>query len=398
MQTGLTRTRPYLALAVLAVGLMGVLPAYIGVFRLKPTHWFDTHEVRLYYKHSGWAAGQGTLYREIPSEYPPAANLVFGLLRWANDRLPWPAGEQTFCFLWIVTAWALYLWLVCRAAEFGWPAAFVWLTPGAVFFAVTRFDIYPAAATFVALLALRADRPLRSAVWFGVALALKVYMLFALPALLVYVLQTRGWRTAFLFGLLCAAPMALSNLTVLALVGYEGMLSPYLFHAVRVSYGESTYDAFYFLAAFLFDRQPEFGGRVPQMLELACALAAAGMRPRTFDDLIRAMLVALVGFITFSVFYSPQYVIWLLPLLCLSEDVVLRRLGIVLGWVEFLYFPVFHVYPANTVSPAHPREYTAARVVAFRACVVLVAALQLAIGGRALFRWWTARREPVTTA
>ena len=172
---------------------------------------------------------------------------------------------------------------------------------------------------------------------------MKGYALFAVPAVVIFTWRNRGVRPALIVGTLCVAPLAVANLSVAALVGVDAMLSPYRFHAFRLSDGESSYDALYYLTAFLFEQQPRLGGPFAACLQLSCALLAAAMRPRSFDDLLNALLVALLGFMSFSLFYSPQFILWVLPIVCLTRDRLLYRLAAVFGWVSYFHFPAFHV-------------------------------------------------------
>jgi len=63
------------------------------------------------------------------------------------------------------------------------------------------------------------------------------------------------------------------------------------------------------------------------------------MRPQSFEDLVNAFLFAVLGFMSFSVFYSPQYVLWVLPLACFSTSRVMLISATTLSWLTYLYFP-----------------------------------------------------------
>ena len=64
------------------------------------------------------------------------------------------------------------------------------------------------------------------------------------------------------------------------------------------------------------------------------------MRPRSFEDLVNASLFAVLGFMSFSVFYSPQFVLWILPLVCFSGSRVMLIPAILFSWLTYLYFPI----------------------------------------------------------
>ncbi len=378
----------YTGLASLAVA--GILVAYVFLHFVPKTHWFDTHDVALFYSESRWAAGDGVLYRDVPSEYPLLANLLFAACRVANDHcMPLPGDVRSYALLWIGFSWLVFLAMGhAIATRIDPDALWVWLTPGAVCFALLRFDVYPAATTLLALFAFREGRHLRGALWIGLTVALKGYALFALPAVLIYILRNRGWRTALGALALCVGPFVLCNLAVWGFAGFDAMLAPFRFHARRVNTGETSYDAFFYLTALLFDGHPVLSGPLPLVAQLVCAFGAAALRPKTFGELVNALLVSLLGFMSFALFYSPQFLLWILPVACFAADRPTRRLAVAFGWVTFLYYPVFVTSNAIglTLAAAAARE-GAIRLVFFRVSIVLITAIRFAMMGRALAVW-----------
>src|SRR5262249_555031 len=153
----------------------------------------------------------------------------------------------------------------------------------------------------------------------------------------------RGFATAIKLGALALAPMILSLLATFIFAGWEGVIAPFNFHALRTLNGESTYDAINYLFGFpLISEQPEVRW-VGQSLQVTGALAGAAMRPRTFDDLVNSFLFGVLGFMSFSVFYSPQFVLWILPLVCFSRSRIMLILAILLSWLTYLYYPISYL-------------------------------------------------------
>ena len=190
-------------------------------------------------------------------------------------------------------------------------------------FCLFRFDLYPAVATLMSLFAIRRTAYIKGALWLGVAIALKGYALGFLPAYCVFIVYQRGFAAAIKVGALAVAPMILSLLVVLTFAGWEGVVAPFSFQALRTLNFESTYAAInYFFSVPVIPDGSEVRW-VAQFLQVGCALAAAAMRPRSFHDLIKTFLFALLGFMSFSVFYSPQFVLWILPLICFSDSRVM---------------------------------------------------------------------------
>jgi hypothetical protein len=169
--------------------------------------------------------------------------------------------------------------------------------------------------------------------------------------------------------------MALSIVATFIFSGWEGVLAPFRLQAGRGFNGESTYDAInYLFGAQLNAKQIPL---LPQALQLASALGGAAMRPRTFTELIDVLFFAVLGFMTFSTFYSPQYVLWILPLVCFSGSRVMLVSAVVFSWLTYLYFPIVYDLAYDTTS--------------FKAIVVAVTMLRLFIMLLTLFGWYRAR-------
>ena len=323
-----------------------------GIVYLTGKAWyliFNPWDIDTYFDSARWIVQGGRLYREVSSDYPLCANVIFAVVRYlANFLHP---GIYGFYSLWIASAGTVYLYAVYRTATgTTMLAALAWLAPASIYFALFRFDIYPAVATLVSLFAIRRTAYNEAAVWLGVAIALKGYPLCFLPVYCVFVAYQRGFADTIKVGALAVAPMILSLLATLTFAGWEGMVAPFSFQALRTLNGESTYATLnYLFSAPLIPDGPEVRWAA-QSLQVGCALAAAAMRPRSFDDLINAFLFALLGFMSFSVFYSPQFVLWVLPLVSFSRSRVMLISAIFLSWLTYLYYPIgffrYSRYPA----------------------------------------------------
>jgi hypothetical protein len=330
---------PIIGGSLTAAALAGAAILYlVGTKFGMPTLAFDTADIGAYFDSSRWIIEGGRLYREVPSAYPLFANIVFAICRYLSHLL-YP-GLWSFFALWIASAWAVYLFAVYRiATDVSMLGTLVWLTPASIYFALFRYDLYPAIATLMSLFAVRRSAYIEGAVWLGVAIALKGYALFMLPAFCVFVVYQRGFAAAMKVGVLAVAPMILSLLATLTFAGWEGMIAPFQFHALRTLNSESTYDAINYLVGATVIPEESKAQWVGPFLQVGCALAAAATRPRSFGDLVNAFLFAVLGFMSFSVFYSPQYVLWVLPLACFSASRVMLISATTLSWLTYLYFP-----------------------------------------------------------
>ena len=384
---------PRVAIGVCVLFSLGTLfrwDAYRHVTFLHLWQVFDWQDIHVYFESSHWVTGGGVLYRSVPSEYPLFANLIFAAVRLVSQAVPVLADPyDKFAWVWVSVMLPLWFVVLHRIwTRFPRPALFLWLTPASLYFGLYRFDAIAVLLSLLCVEAVYEDRLRRAALMLGLVTALKGYSLFLLPAFAVYVWRRRGFREALIASVINLAPFAGANLVTLAFGGVDGLMFAYRFHAARWLNGESTWDAIAYLTGpAIRDWLPRFT-KLPPMLEAACALIAAGFRPKEPRDLMRAFLFATAGFISFSVFYSPQFVLWLVPFAAdLSWPLAAWIVG-ACSWVTFAYFPVAFFKRLH-----HPRlfQLAVAAVAALR--LLLMAVVAFAAGGARV-----ARREAAAPA
>lgn len=332
-----------IAIAVVPVALLLARWDWLSSTRLiGRVYLLDLGDITVYFRESAWVVGPGRLFVTIRSEYPLLANLAFGAVRLASQPLvPVFGALKAYEVTWIVLAyWVLLTSISYSLRVTGRRVALLWLTPAVLYFSLLRFDLLPTMATLLALVEARDGRPHRSAAWLGIAIAFKGYALYALPAFLVWVVMRYGWRRAFGAAVLATAPMAVSLGIVYQLGGLTAMLMPFQIQATRPPNGQSTWDVIQIVTRLRVSEWLTAHAYVPTLLSLAGALAAAALRPRTFGQLVRAVTLGIAGFVTFSVFYSPQYVLWFVPMAALDDGIWMFASVVLLGWVTTVYYPV----------------------------------------------------------
>ena len=335
---------------------------------------FDWQDIHVYFESSRWVVGGGVLYRDVPSEYPLFANLIFAAVRLVSQVVPVLADPyDKFAWVWVSVMLPVWFVVLHRLwTRFPRPALLLWLTPASLFFGLYRFDAIAVLLSLLCVEAVYADRLRRAALMLGLVTALKGYSLFLLPAFAVYVWRRRGFREAVVASVVNLAPFVAANLVTLLFGGVDGLLFAYRFHAARWLNGESTWDAIAYLTGpAIRDWLPRWT-KLPPILEATCALIAAGLRPREPRDLMRAFLFATTGFISFSVFYSPQFVLWLVPFVADFAWPLASWLVVATSWLTFAYFPVAFFKRLH-----HRRlfELSVCAVAAFRLLIMAVAAL-----------------------
>ncbi len=320
--------------------IVGILFLYTIWVPFVSSNWFDNWDFEHYFKYSQWAVGQGTLYKDVYSDYLLLPNLIFGVFHAVAEVVrPLPTSFQTFTWLWFVVGWGLYLWVAyliyTRVSK---AAIWIWLAPGPLYFTMFRYEIYLVVLTFFFLLALRQGKYLKSTLWLGFVIALKGYGLFLIPVYTVYLWRNCGLKMAVQLVIVALSPFILSHVVVWLYAGMDGVIMPYGFQANRPNTRETLYSAVHYL--LLRPGVPEVSARLGQGLQVLSALIAAAMRPKTFEEFLDAALFSLVGFVSFGAVNSPQFFLWFTPMTCFSSSRKVRLLSVSLSWLMFLSYPV----------------------------------------------------------
>jgi hypothetical protein len=277
-------------------------------------------------------------YRDFRPEYPPAALPTF--LIPAAGHPSENAYKQRFgwvmlaCGIAMLALMAVALWyLDATPPRFFGALAFAGLAPLALGSVVlTRFDLWPAALTAGALAALLSGRLRLGAGVIGLGFAAKLYPGLLLPLALAYAWKRRGRREALAGGGVFLAVVAVLFLPFLAL-SPSGLVESITHQGSRPLQLESLGSAVLLAAHQVFglglhmsssNGSQNLSGAGPDALAVAlsvvqglaviavCVWFARG--EVTKERLVRASAAVVCAFIAFSKVLSPQFMIWLIPL------------------------------------------------------------------------------------
>jgi hypothetical protein len=283
------------------------------------------------YERYGEAMTHGEVpYRDFALEYPPAALPVFVLPALGEGGSE--TYERRFEGLMAALGVACVL-LVAAASTSLWAPVFVGIAPlllGSVM--LSRFDLWPAALTAAALALLVAGRFRLGLGTLGLATAAKLYPAVLAPIAIVHVWRTRGRREA----LICAAAfvgVVAAIVLPFAVVAPGGVWDAFWRQAGRPLQLESLGSGVLLAAHHLFGlgltMESSHGSQnlagsladavavVSTVLQLAALVAiwvlyARG--PATTERLVTASAAAVCAFVAFGKVLSPQFLIWLIPL------------------------------------------------------------------------------------
>lgn len=351
-----------LGLAMFALGMVQKLPCYNGGWFTGQTSQYIHacySDIPHLYNGRGFAEGLVPYFDRIPDrisggmeylEYPVltgALMLLASKLTVGGDNL-----QQDEQIYWLVNAGLLMVCavvlVVCVARTHRsrpWDGLFVALAPTLALTSTVNWDLLAVALTAAGMLLWSRSRPVVAGVLIGLATAAKLYPALLLGPLLLLCWRSGRWRA---FGQVLggsAVSWAVVNVPVMLYAG-AGWAKFYAFSQERpVDFG----------SVWLIIQQrtgQEFEGANAYamiLMALGCAAIAvlalcAPRRPR-FAQL--AFLVVALFILTNKV-YSPQYVLWLIPLAALARP----KWRDFLAWqaCEAVYFLGIWMYLAYTGS------------------------------------------------
>jgi hypothetical protein len=245
-------------------------------------------------------------------------------------------------YLVLMTACLLFLMaLVARGYEPGEKLsgpAWLFVLPAAMYFALMRFDVLPALLVAASFFCLGRRWLFASAFLLGVGTMLKVYPLFLAPLIFRYLYGE--WRSALTWGAMYLATLAAIFLGTAALFGWELTVLPYRIQLARSLESDMTLYG-YVLPVEL--GSSSWLGRSFRLASVALAIVAmTWRRPTELADVMRRAATVLLVFLAVQVFYSPQWLLWLLPLLAplIPRNCPLLIGTIALDAVTYLSFPI----------------------------------------------------------
>jgi hypothetical protein len=282
----------------------------------------------------------------LPLEYPPLTILPFSL----PLLVPLPYYSLAFALLMTLVAALIFWLLVHSGARQAAPIFLLYLVLGAAGVAQERFDLLPAACTLICLLAAERERWKTAYVALALGTLLKFYPLAILPALFLAEqhtwLEAQGytsepglwfaqiwrsvrhwrWRNCLLF----VAPV-IGVTGGFALLNYqEAVVSPLSYFLQRPLQVEAPVSSVIWLGSHfgapysinfgygslnLESRLSGLVSPVDTLLSLAGILVVLWSQWRGRIDFTQAMVELVCILITTGKVFSPQYLIWLLPLL-----------------------------------------------------------------------------------
>jgi uncharacterized membrane protein len=243
-----------------------------------------------------------------------------------------------------------------------WDAMGMALSPVLLATALVNWDMIAVLFTAGALWAWARGRPLLAGIMVGLGFATKLYPLFLLGAFLVDVIRRRKPQRFGLAAVGAAGAWIVVNLP--ALIGNESSWK--LFWSFNSSRAADLGSLWLVLDQHGHHSSAHTINVISGVLfVLACAaILALGLAARKRPQVAQIAFLIVVAFLLVNKVYSPQYVLWLLPLAALARP----RWRDLLIWqaCELLYFGSVWLYLGGWLAPSsgdNPTAYQMAMLV-----------------------------------
>ena len=358
------------AFAAIALFVVSWTLLHVGFYKHKQL--IDTPVYQRY----GNAIADGKVpYRDFELEYPPGALPVFalpGLAKPGKDQQVTTGFRRSFeTIMWLcgaaaIAAMAVVLRALRRSRVNVWAAlCFAAVAPlllGSVL--LSRFDLWPAAIVAAALAALVSGRLRLGHVLLGLGVTAKFYPGVFVPLAVAFVWKQAGRREALIcLGLvLGVVAVVFAPFVILSPGGVWQSVSVQLRRPLQV---ESLGSALLLVGHHVFGLDvtgdtshgsQNLAGTAADRLAVALTVLQAGVliwiwtafarRQGGAEALVRSAAAALGAFIAFGKVLSPQFLIWLIPVVPLVAGRRGLRASLLLGsalvltqiWFPFRYF------------------------------------------------------------
>ncbi|MBP2372670.1 glycosyltransferase family 87 protein [Paeniglutamicibacter psychrophenolicus] len=241
-------------------------------------------------------------------------------------------------FFLVAGLWLLVVIATARTAgRRPWDAAMVAVAPGLILASTINWDMWAVAFLALAMLAWSRQAIFLAGVLIGLGTAMKVFPLLFFGAVIVLAIRTGRYKPLWV----SLAGAGMSWLVVnlpLAVMNFDAWRHFFSFTEDRGA-GLSSFWHIWNVTAGVVPGMPPLGASAINALALglfvaSCAgIAYLGLRAPVAPRLGQLVFLIVASFILFNKVYSPQFVVWLIPLAALAWP----------KWKDFLIWQLFEV-------------------------------------------------------
>jgi uncharacterized membrane protein len=258
----------------------------------------------------------------------------------------------------VAAVWILTVLATLRlAGRRPWDAAIVATAPVIILSGTINWDLWAVLLATAGMLAFARNRPVLAGVLWGLGTAVKLYPVLLLGAVLVLAVRTGRYRPCVAAFLGLAAAWLVVNVPFLVrdADGWGYFLTFSETRDAGFSSGWYVYNALARRAGGAVLTPAEINTGAAALFALAClGIAVLALRARRRPRLAQLALLIVGAFILCNKVYSPQYALWLVPLIALAVP----RWHVVLTWqlVEVLHWWAVWLYLGAQTSGGAPEH------------------------------------------
>lgn len=298
-------------------------------------------------------------------EYPVLLGLLASAMAFLVDLIAGDAASATASLVYfdvnavfVAAVWILTVLATLRlAGRRPWDAAIVAASPVIILSGTINWDLWAVLLATAGMLAFARDQPVLAGVLWGLGTAVKLYPVLVLGAVLVLAIRTGRYRP-------CVVAFAGLTVTWLA-VNVPFLLRDPAAWGYFLTFSE-TRDAGFSSGWYVYNALAREAGApvlspdavntgAAALFALAClGIAVLALRARRRPRLASLALLIVGAFVLCNKVYSPQYALWLVPLIALAVP----RWRVVLAWqlVEVLHWWAVWLYLGARTSGGVPEH------------------------------------------
>jgi hypothetical protein len=302
----------------------------------------DHFDLENYRDRGSWIIGWREPYADVFSEYPQLATYMFAIPHMLGEAFNLgPDSYRYFFSILMAVCLAITTVLVYQERSDRKYLALLMFLPASIYFTHNRYDIVPAMFTLLSIVTLVKGRFQLAAFLLAISVTFKWYPVVLFPIYLSHFYTNHkriNWRMIGVF----AATIGLAILPTLLISGIDGFLVPYRFHLERGVNRESIVFLFVILltAGGIFDQLIKtilYNGFL--LLQISVSAISLFGEIKNKSTILAWTSAAILSFMLFAKYYSPQWLLWILPFLILRaksrRDIVLIILFDLFTYLKF---------------------------------------------------------------
>ena len=277
-------------------------------------------------------------------EYPILIAVIASLLAWAAHGLTRvseilgvdASANLVFYdlnFLAVVALWIVTVLLVAKLAGIRyWDAVMVAVAPGIIFAGFINWDMWAVVFMVAAMWAFAKHRYVTAGVLTGLGTAVKLFPLLLFGAIIVLAIRTARYYPLLVTAASAAVAWLLVNLPLM-LLNPDAWAAFYEFSSDRPPGWSSIWHAYATATDTTIPGDLLSSLAFWSFLVLCVLIAIIGLTTKHRPRLAQVMFLIIAAFILVNKVYSPQFVLWIIPLLVLTLP----------NWRDFLIFSVIEL-------------------------------------------------------